>query len=205
MDLEKAQATVAELMRKRDKAVELWKNMTAERSAISFAAIAEGDKDAKKRLDQINSDGVKINAELESIDAAIGVARERVEQAKRDEQRGEDRDRALKLRDELKVFVKLGEQMDHHLQAFAALADQAKTSTQRIHALGHGAPNWSQFETFGAMAVNAVLMFTPWKREVAQHLAPRDRRTFTQLFQGWAAGAERAVAAILDEEKSDAA
>jgi hypothetical protein len=60
-DLEKAQATVAELMRKHDATTERWENLTAERSAISYAALAENDRDAKKRLDQINSDGVKIN------------------------------------------------------------------------------------------------------------------------------------------------
>jgi chromosome segregation ATPase len=94
-DLAKAQATVAELTRKYDAVVERWENLTSERSAISFAALAENDAQAKKRLDVINSEGSRINQELASIDAAIKTAKERVEQAETNEQRAEARSTAL--------------------------------------------------------------------------------------------------------------
>jgi hypothetical protein len=71
-----------------------------------------------------------------------------------------------------------------------------------IHALGQGSPNSSQWLTFGAMAMNSALMQTPWAREF-RHLAPRERRTFADLDSGWAAGAERNIAARLGEQKGE--
>ena len=123
-ELEKTKATVAELMRKRDKTTEHWKNLTAERSAISYAALAEGNEKAKRRLEQINADGAKVNAELESIDAAIRVAKEKVGQAEQVEQRAEAKANALKLRDQYKRFVKLADVADEHLRSFVAAAGE---------------------------------------------------------------------------------
>ncbi|MGC1354164.1 MAG: hypothetical protein WA858_30965 [Xanthobacteraceae bacterium] len=201
--LEAAEAMLANLdaalLRLQAKGVELGD----ERSSIALAAHTGTDDKARKRLDAINREIATHGSEVESLRIAVTMQEKVVALAKADEQRAADREAALKLRDELKTFVELGKEMDRHLQAFALLADQAKKSTERIHALGQGAPNWSQFEVFGAMAVNTVLMLTPWKKEVAQHLAPKDRRTFTQLFQGWAAGAERAVEVRLGESTKE--
>lgn len=203
-ELEKAEAMLANLdaalLRLKARGVEL----EDERTNIALAAHT-GDDKARKKLDQLNIQIATFGSELQSLHIAVKAAEGAVANAKADEQTAEARANALKLRDELKTFTRLGKEMDEHLQAFALLADEAKKSTQRIHALGHGAPNWSQFETFGALAVNTVLMLTPWKREVATHLAPKDRRTFAGLFHGWAAGAERAVDHILGDHKEDAA
>ena len=189
------------LLRLKAKGVEL----ADERSSIALAAHAGGDEKARKRLDVINREIATHGAEVESLRIAVAMQEKVVQQAKQQEQAAADREAALKLRDELKTFVRLGQEMDKHLAAFAALADKSKASAERINALGHGSPNAMQFLTFGGLAVNSVLMFTPWKREVAQHLAPKDRRTFSQLFAGWAAGAERAVATKLGEKEETAA
>ena len=202
-ELEKAEAMLANLdgalLRLKAKGVEL----EDQRTNIALAAHT-GDDKARKKLDQLNIQIATFGSELQSLHIAVKAAEGAVAKAKAEEARAEARANALQLREELKTFTRLGKEMDDHLQAFALLADEAKKSTQRIHGLGHGAPNWAQFETFGAMAVNSVLMFTPWKREVAVHLAPKDRRTFSSLFAGWAAGAERAVDHILGEKENAA-
>jgi hypothetical protein len=100
------------------------------------------------------------------------------------------------------MFVRLGTEMDRHLGAWATAANEAKACLDRIHALGQASPNWSQFETFGQLALSSVTMFTPFKKE-GRHLPPKGRRLYRDLFAGWAAGAERSVAARLGEQHEE--
>jgi chromosome segregation ATPase len=200
--LEQAEQTLAgldaALLRLKARGTEL----ADEQASIALSAHT-GDEKARKRLDAINREIAVHGSEVNSLHIAVKAAEANVASAKQEEQRAEARANALKLRDELKTFVRLGQEMDEHLAAFAALADESKASAERINALGHGSPNAMQFLTFGGLAVNSVLMFTPWKREVAVHLAPKDRRTFSSLFAGWAQGAERAVATTLGESTKE--
>jgi chromosome segregation ATPase len=158
-DLAKAQATVAELTRKYDAVVERWENLTSERSAISFAALAENDAQAKKRLDVINSEGSRINQELASIDAAIKTAKERVEQAETNEQRAEARSTALAAQANSRWLVDNGPKLSHHAQALAALLEEVPNEEVR--------KNRSQFQ--------AVISDTIDRTKVRMHIGSNGR------------------------------
>jgi hypothetical protein len=132
---DEANEVLAELSRKREKTVAHWEDLTAERSALAFAAHVEDDKAAKKRLDIIAADAFKIDGELATIDAAIRVAKERVEQAKAEEQRAEDREAARALRQAYQGFVKLADIADEHLRSFVAAAGELKRTVDAIHAI----------------------------------------------------------------------
>ena len=58
-DLEKAKSVVVDLMREHQKTIEHWENLSAERSAISYAASAEGDEKAKRRSERFVEMGHK--------------------------------------------------------------------------------------------------------------------------------------------------
>ena len=132
---DEANKVLADLERKRAKAVEHWEALTAERSAISFAALAENDKDAKKRLDQIAADAFKVNGELEAIDAALRVAKERVITARAHEQRAEHDKLATEAEVNYKWLVEHGPQLSEHALAIAALLAEAKRRIDANHTL----------------------------------------------------------------------
>ena len=62
-----------------------------------------------------------------------------------------------------------------------------KATVDEIHRLGGGAPTGPQFLSFGELALQSVLMQTPWARGF-RHLAPRERRSFVELARGWTGG-----------------
>ena len=54
--------------------------------------------------------------------------------------------------------------------------------------IGCPSPNRYQDDVFGAMAFKAAAMKTPFRIE---HLAPKDRRSFAELWAGWRQGVLR--------------
>ncbi len=202
-DLKKTQATVAELMRKRDKTTEHWENLSAERSAISYAALAENDEKAKRRLEQINADGAKVNAELESIDAAIRVAKERVQVAEAQAQKANDRDKAKEVRKLLVEALKLTEEMDKAFEVVVAGSSRLRDITYALNAAGCGNPNHSQVNVLGALAVRTFLGRTIWNRDF-ELVPPPSRTSFGKLMSGWAQAIERNIRTRLGEPPLEA-
>src|SRR5207244_2329604 len=52
------------------------------------------------------------------------------------------------------------------------------------HQLGCTHPNENMFASLGSRALTAALQFSPLR--VGEFLAPRERRSFTELVDGWA-------------------
>ena len=77
-----------------------------------------------------------------------------------------------------------------------------KRDVDALHITGCAAPTAQQFLTFGGLAVTAFTMQLPVKVD-RDFLAPRERRTMSDLTAGWHAGVSRWASAFLD--KSEAA
>ena len=169
--LEKAEQMLAgldaALLRLQAKGVELGD----ERANIALSAHT-GDKDARKKLDQLNIQISTHQSEVESLRIAVTMQEKAVAAAKAEEQRAEDREAALKLRNQYKRFVKLADVADEHLRSFVAAAGEIKKTVDAIHAIQTGAaPSGQQLLVFGEMAVRAAVMQTMWSRSV-EFLAP---------------------------------
>jgi hypothetical protein len=194
-----AEQVIAKLVERRSTIETDLRRLTSARSALAYKATAENDADARKRILEIAREADQKSGEIGDIDDAFAVARAKLAAAESAERAAVDREAAKALRVELQMFVRLGAEMDRHLAAWAAAANEAKACLDRIHALGQVAPNWQQFETFGQLALSSVTMFTPFKKE-GRHLSPAERRLYRDLFTGWVLGAECNVRARLGEQ-----
>jgi hypothetical protein len=191
----------AALLRLKARGVEL----EDERTNIALAAHAGKDAKARKRLDELNLLIGTHGSEVTSLMIAVAAQEKVVQQAKAEEQRAEDRDSALKLRDQYKRFVKLADVADEHLRSFVAAAGEIKKTVDAIHAINPGsAPTAQQLLVFGEMAVRAAVMQTMWTHSV-EFLAPNQRHTFPRLARGWAEPAIRAIDQALGDEKKEVA
>src|SRR5215472_10952618 len=110
MSLEEAQQqvrqcreTVASLVSARAALDERAASLQAERETVAYDAYT-GDKAAKKRLDAINAEDSRHQAEAASIEAALRTAQGRLSEAESDErhaQEAEDARRAVAMLDDL--------------------------------------------------------------------------------------------------------
>jgi hypothetical protein len=198
--VEAAQDTVAKLKDKRAVAAKRVSEITKEREAVGYSVHVDQDKAARKQLDALSVEAATLDGELDSLDGAIAEAGARLEAAQADEASKEDRANAAAVRTKLKHLVRLSQQADEHLSAFGLIASEMKSTVDALHQLGQAAPTHMQMMTFCGLATGSVLMFLPWQRTSEYpHLAPRERRTFSSLFKGWADAAERSIAQRLGE------
>lgn len=198
--IEAASAVVNKLQTKREAVVKRVAEIAAERSALGFASHVEGNAEATRRLSSLNTEALMIDGTLQSLDAAIGEAGTRLEQALRAEALKEDRDNALLVKKKFARLNKLAALADEHLAAFAACASEIKNEVDALHQAGQQMPTSQQMMTFCGLATASVMMFLPWARVMeARHLSPSERRTFSKLFGDWSAAANRNISARLGE------
>ena len=203
-EIESAEKTLARLQDKRDRAAARVQQIAAERKQIGFAAHADGDVKAKKRLAELNADDANMAGELQSLDAAIAEASTRLAKAQHLAATAADRARAHRAREAFAQFVAAGLALD---DAFAAVTKQAAIMEQALdeaHTLGCTMPSNAQFATLGELAVQSSLMQTPWARGF-RHLAPHERHSFAALVRGWQASAAPAIEARLAEQTNEKA
>jgi hypothetical protein len=85
-----AQATLNTLLDDKDVLIGRSAKLKSAREAVSYAAHT-GDVKAKERLKAINDELLLVNAEMESIDAAIAESARRLDTAKKDDAIAADR------------------------------------------------------------------------------------------------------------------
>jgi len=182
-DVEMAQAVVQKLEQAQRQLAHRGIELTEERQRVSFGAHT-GDQRSRARLDKINSEIATHASEVASIEAAIAEADNRLGIAQREAAAVEDAAAAQQLADELKIFAGHGRKLDAALQALVEHGQALEASLLRINSLGAASPSRAQLDSLGALALHSSLMLTPWAREF-RHLAPRERKTFTELVRAW--------------------
>ena len=96
-EIAKAEHILAGLQAKREAAVARGVVLGEERTTQAFAAHADDDAKARKRLDEINREASLHDSELRSLDAAIAEATKRVAAAQATEARQGERQRAREI------------------------------------------------------------------------------------------------------------
>ena len=79
-----------------------------------------------------------------------------------------------------------------------------KSDTDELHKLGFTHPRGEQISVLGGLALATALMGLPIKAQ-RDHLAPRERRSFSELCADWARGVTNQVAPLLGEQGEEAA
>jgi chromosome segregation ATPase len=191
-----ARETVASLVSARAALEERAAELQTEREEVAFDAYT-GDKAAKKRLDAINSEGIRHQTEAASIEAAMRTAQARLSEAEADQNRAQeavDAQQALSLLDDLRAeATALDDAVATLLRKYEALKD----TTRALRGLGALArPTAELIRVAARRALDAHLMFSDLRGEF---LAPGERRTFTDLAAVWASGVEAWAAPRLEQ------
>jgi len=158
------------------------------RKEIAFEAHTIGGE-AEKKLAKLNKDRVVIIGDLETLEQALLEASRRVEDALHSIAVA---DEAEKGRKALALAASIKERaavMDNLLSRVASESMALKSDIRELNfQLGCSHPHEHQLQAYGERAVKAHMMAAAFKIE---HLAPKDRYTFAQLAEGWAATIER--------------
>jgi len=205
-DVQTAEQTLAGLRRKREACVTHTLALAEDRHRLSFSAHGNGDVAAQKRLGELNRASTTAALELENIDAAIAEATTRLQSARREAEIAADRAKARELRKALGEFVEHGRKLDAATAVLVAECGLLKDTLTKLHRLGASVPTHDQVDALGHHALLTALGQTQWRRRF-EPLAPNQRRTFSLLFDSWAAMVERDIAVRLGEAdvKSEAA
>jgi hypothetical protein len=192
--------TLAQLADKKERALKRSQEIAAERAQIGYAAHAEGDQKAIKRLEQLNLDVVNMNGEVASIDAAIAEANKRLDAAKQNANRDAAKQNATEIRKLLAAFAAAATDMDEALADFATASYELRDAVNNLHGLGCAFPSHNQIESLGSRVVLTAIGQSIFKRAV-ETLAPGERRSFAPMVATWIETIERNnIAPLLGEQ-----
>jgi hypothetical protein len=205
-DVEQAEHVLNNLRQKRDAVVARGVELGEEQAKLAFAAHAGGDAKAKKRLDEINRESALHDSELRSLDAAIGEAGARVQQARAASAAEKDKAAALALRATVAEIGEAVRYADVHFGKAIDALNAVNGALDQIHASGESFPTNMQFAANAERALKTALMQLPrvWWRDFGQHLAPNERRTFTSFWAEMEKSLENRIRPRLGEsERTD--
>lgn len=130
------------------------------RQEVSYAAFT-GDKNARAKLDRINQEAAMIGQEIESVEAAVREAGNRLVTARQDEASAASHAKAEQIAE---LNIKLKEHLDNADDAFSdgieSVLDAGKTLSE-LHSLGVASPTDALFRINAVIAVKTVLQQLP--------------------------------------------
>jgi hypothetical protein len=188
--IESCEGIIARLVERQQAIKNRAAEIDKERGAHSYDAVVGGDAAAKKLIDSLASESIKLDMEEQSIDAALDIAKQKLEAAQKAEQAIATKRAAAAAAKLYRRLAATGKIMDEHLAGFALAASESQNIVNELHGLGFAMPSHAQHATFSSLATGGTLMFLPWARVGEyRHLSPRERRSFTQLYGEWAKAA----------------
>jgi len=208
MTVGKAETVIADLEAKRAACVKRGTELADERAAVALAAHT-GDAKARKRLDEINAAIATHASELASFDAALKAAGERLLRAQSAEAKKRASKAAKQLLTMADAIVQHAQSLDDanaiRVEASRAIADKLTEMRSLAHGIGLFVPSHEQLFAMASRADQTATMQTPWAREVGEHLPPNQRRNHMSYAQSWHVAITKSVAALVGEDKQEAA
>jgi hypothetical protein len=164
--------------------------------SVSFEAHTAGGE-ARERLDNLNSQAVAAAREAESLAAAIGEARVRLQAAVAAETDAAERAKATRALALLDGFAARGESLQQSLDKFLAQYAELSSDFHELDKLGYPPTTWALVKVNMQAAVATSLQFTDLRQEF---LAPHARRTFGAVIAAWAAHVRMRAEARLNRD-----
>lgn len=185
-EIEHAERDLNNLEEQREAIFSRTKLLDKQREQIAFAAHT-GDKKAKDRLKEINTEAASQGQDIASVEAALTVARNNLNAAKAKEARAADRAQAEQLHAKAAQLKELGEGLDDCFADFHSMAIEMKQLLDDIHQLGCAAPTHIQLKVFGEICLKTAVMGTPFWTQDFPFLPPNQRKTFASIVTQWVA------------------
>jgi hypothetical protein len=194
--VEAARAEIETLTRKLNEMAGRKEHNRAHRAA---AGLPTSSNDGRNLAD-LRSEALRISLEEDDLKSWLAAARERLAAAEHAEVIAEDVERAKRRLALAGAFRRVGGLLDAALTAqrcHAWLAVAAELRLTRLSSEAYGVgPSEQQVKVLGLQALLTMLKETPWSQEFSP-IAPKDRRSFQSLSDGWAAMAERSAREFL--------
>jgi chromosome segregation ATPase len=161
----------------------------------AFAAHVEGNPTAVRRLAEINAELSRLQAEASTVGAALAEASRREMQAR-------DKDAAARRRAEaeeadviLAEIEKLAESMDAAMVSLKAAAVDFQIKMETVRRLTGSGPQHQAIRVHLARAISSGLTGLPQHSDL---LAPRERRSMTELVASWATQVRNRIATMIE-------
>jgi hypothetical protein len=204
-DIESATKTLNDLLDQREQLTGNAGRLIEQRRKLSYAALAARDKAAQDKLRKINDEALSYETQLQSIDAAVDEARQRLAQAEQAAALATDHANAARLREKLEKFLEQGLLVDDALWDLARAVNLMIGLLNDMHRLGQAAPTSDQFRVNAVMAIKTMLQELPqtWVRDFEfARLAPGQKKKFKDVCADWHAMIEAGVSARFGEAKT---
>ena len=182
-EIAKAEHVLNNLRAKRDALVAHGVELGEERTTLAFAAHADDDAKARKRLDEINRESALGDSELRSIDAALSEGAKRLAAAQAVEARDAERQRAREVRAVAERMKAAGIALADALEVLVAAGDDLHKMTDAIHRLGVQSPTGQQILSLGERAIRSAIQETIWARCI-ERVGPLERMNFASITEG---------------------
>jgi hypothetical protein len=207
--IEKAERDLDNLEEQRENLFSRSKRLSQERDQIAFAALTAGDKKAKARLADINTEDIGLTANVASVEAALTVARQNLANARDAEAQAAGVEKAKQIADLNAQIKEMLDNVDDAFDdAFSGLLE-ARKLLQDIHAIAAGVgPSDQLFRINSIIAVKSVIQELPsnWISDFEfSRLAPSQKKKFKQLRQGWCSQIDNQIAQMSPRDKDKAA
>jgi hypothetical protein len=181
--VEKAQAVISKIERRRVACVQRGAELADERAAVALGACT-GDSKAAKRLTEIHNAIAVHSSELAGFDAALKAAGEQLTAAEKTLAGEQSCAQACEQRTAFSRLVRAGVAADEALANLIEASHEIHEAMDEIHAAGSPAPTSAQVLTFGDRAIRSAVMNTMWARAV-ERLGPTERCTFAGIIREW--------------------
>jgi hypothetical protein len=199
--IEAAERILAELQAKQDRTVKAREADDRELGAVSYSALATGDRDATAKLEGVKERALRRDLEIKAIRSAIAQAQQNLADAKADEAMAEAAKAAEEVAEIAGIIREEGAKADKDLAQFIAAANNIKKCIVALQQRGVNSPNGAQLLALGRRAILGALVSSPFNKEF-EHVAPR-QQNFAQFTSSWAAAIENAVGAKTKKEVAD--
>jgi hypothetical protein len=196
-----AKAVLAGLETKLSAAKILAARTVDDAKAVSFPAHT-GEAAARKKLDELNKQGIAVGLEIQSLEVAVSIARGKLADARADADDGVARDHARRALALLDDFAKRGDELQQALDRFVAKYGDLTNDFKLLEAIGYPPTNYPLIRVNMRAAMLTALMVSDLKVE---HLAPNERRGFRDVIEGWANNVRGRASARLSKEAPKAA
>jgi chromosome segregation ATPase len=196
------ESVIARLEKQRADLEQRGKTLADVRASLAYSALADGNDQARAKLDKLNLEAATHSSEIAAVQAAIKTAGQRLANARDHEAKAADRDQAKELRVVLDQFVQTATHLDQALADVATLGHNLHQIQARMRELGSPVPNAAQLDSLGYRCLLTACASTPWFRHF-ETLAPSERRSFSALIDIWRATNEKHLAVRLGGEQTN--
>ncbi len=198
--LARAEQTAAGIREKLAAARERLDAIGKERSILALPA-QMGDTPARKRLETLQAEKLRLTTETETLEMALDQASQAVAAAGRAVQAAEDCAKARRAIALVAEFEARGAALSQSLAAFVEHYAKLTADFHELDAIGYAPTTYPAIASAMQAATATALMFT----DLGQNfLAPYQRKDFATVIAGWAWPVRRRAEATLQRHEREA-